>query len=265
MPIWRFTSTGRCRLKPPRRRKFAGRNGDRHFTASGSTRSAGGPGANPDRRQPNAFGRFRTCGRFGKRDAIAASTVQALFSQQFQLLQSAKSDAVPAQPQMQPVVPAAPPTMPVQVAPVAIPTATSKPSQAGGEDASSSRRMKLLSSRLKEHGSGNVAGKETFIAELIDAYGPRTRDQRLRPTPIVVALPTAHSVRIPPEWKEMVSRSYVTVRKAPHLDIDGNEYIDLVNGLVQTAFGHAPDIVVQAVKDQAELGFCHRATNAVGR
>ena len=38
-------------------------------------------------------------------------------------------------------------------------------------------------------------------------------------------------------------------------DIDGNEYIDLVNGYGQTAFGHAPDFVVEAVREQLDKGF----------
>ncbi|MBB4276901.1 non-ribosomal peptide synthetase/type I polyketide synthase [Rhizobium mongolense] len=183
--------------------------------------------------------------------------VQALFSQQFQLLQSAKSDAVPAQPQMQPVVPAAPPTMPVQVAPVAIPPATSKPSQEGGEDASSSRRMKLYRPGSKSMVPEMSPEKKTFIAELIDAYGAKNARSK--------ASTDAHRRRLAdprtasgfrPEWKEMVFPLVCDRSKGSRIwDIDGNEYIDLVNGFGQTAFGHAPDIVVQAVKDQAELGF----------
>jgi amino acid adenylation domain-containing protein len=38
-------------------------------------------------------------------------------------------------------------------------------------------------------------------------------------------------------------------------DVDGNEYVDLVNGYGQTAFGHAPRFVVDAVKAQLDLGF----------
>src|SRR5882724_507769 len=39
------------------------------------------------------------------------------------------------------------------------------------------------------------------------------------------------------------------------VDVDGNEYIDLVNGFGQTAFGHAPPFVVEAVKAQLDRGF----------
>jgi amino acid adenylation domain-containing protein len=58
------------------------------------------------------------------------------------------------------------------------------------------------------------------------------------------------------EWKEMV---YPIVCERSHgskiWDVDGNEYIDLVNGYGQTAFGHAPDFVTRAVAEQMERGF----------
>ena len=38
-------------------------------------------------------------------------------------------------------------------------------------------------------------------------------------------------------------------------DADGNEYIDLVNGFGQTAFGHSPDFVINAITRQMERGF----------
>ncbi len=59
-----------------------------------------------------------------------------------------------------------------------------------------------------------------------------------------------------PEWKEM-TYPIVAVRSAgPHIwDADGNKYVDLVNGFGQTAFGHAPPFVVEAVKRQLDRGF----------
>ena len=59
-----------------------------------------------------------------------------------------------------------------------------------------------------------------------------------------------------PEWKEMVY-SLVSPRSkgSRFWDIDGNEYIDLVNGFGPTMFGHAPDFVVQALQQQIQEGF----------
>jgi amino acid adenylation domain-containing protein len=58
------------------------------------------------------------------------------------------------------------------------------------------------------------------------------------------------------EWKELVY-PIVMERSAGSkiVDLDGNEYVDLVNGFGQTAFGHSPDFVLQAVREQLDKGF----------
>ena len=58
------------------------------------------------------------------------------------------------------------------------------------------------------------------------------------------------------EWKELVFPVVVERAAGSRLwDVDGNEYVDLVNGFGQTAFGHSPDFVVKALRDQLEHGF----------
>ena len=58
------------------------------------------------------------------------------------------------------------------------------------------------------------------------------------------------------EWKEMVYPITCVRANGSRLwDIDGNEYIDLLNGFGQTAFGHAPGFVVDAVTEQLQRGF----------
>jgi amino acid adenylation domain-containing protein len=58
------------------------------------------------------------------------------------------------------------------------------------------------------------------------------------------------------QWKEIVY-PIVTVRsKGSRLwDVDGNEYVDILNGFGPTMFGHAPDFVVEAVAKQLAEGF----------
>ncbi len=59
-----------------------------------------------------------------------------------------------------------------------------------------------------------------------------------------------------PEWKELVYPIVCTRAQGSRIwDIDGNEYIDLVNGYGPTAFGHSADFIVEAVKEQLEKGF----------
>jgi amino acid adenylation domain-containing protein len=58
------------------------------------------------------------------------------------------------------------------------------------------------------------------------------------------------------EWKDTVYPIVADRSKGSKIwDVDGNEYVDLVNGYGQTAFGHAPDFVVAAVAEQMAKGF----------
>ena len=58
-----------------------------------------------------------------------------------------------------------------------------------------------------------------------------------------------------PQWKEMVYPLVVNRSKGSQLwDVDGNEYIDLLNGFGSIAFGHRPDFVTAAVSEQLTQG-----------
>ncbi len=58
------------------------------------------------------------------------------------------------------------------------------------------------------------------------------------------------------QWKEIVY-PIVTVRSSGSKlwDVDGNEYIDLVNGYGPIMFGHAPDFVNRAIREQLDHGY----------
>jgi len=95
------------------------------------------------------------------------------------------------------------------------------------------------------------------VAELVAAYVARTQKskaatQRYR---AVMADPRV-AAGFRSVWKEMVY-PITTVRSAGALlwDVDGNEYIDILNGFGQTAFGHCPAFVVEAVAGQLAQGF----------
>ena len=96
-----------------------------------------------------------------------------------------------------------------------------------------------------------------FARDLARRYSDRSPKskawvQKYRP---VLADPrTAAGFRA--EWKELVFPVVCDRSKGSRIwDIDGNEYIDLVNGFGQTAFGHTPDFVVDAVTRQMQRGF----------
>lgn len=58
------------------------------------------------------------------------------------------------------------------------------------------------------------------------------------------------------EWKELVYPVLAQRAKGSKIwDVDGNEYVDLVNGYGQTMLGHSPDFVTAAIAAQLEEGF----------
>ena len=82
--------------------------------------------------------------------------------------------------------------------------------------------------------------------------GSKQRTAAARPT---LADPRA-AAGFRPEWKELVYPLICDRSSGSRIwDIDGNEYIDLVNGYGPTAFGHSPDFVVEAIKEQLDKGF----------
>ena len=69
-----------------------------------------------------------------------------------------------------------------------------------------------------------------------------------------------------PEWKELVYPIVCTRAAGSRIwDIDGNEYIDLVNGYGPIAFGHSADFIVEAVKRAAGQGICDRTAGRIRR
>lgn len=99
--------------------------------------------------------------------------------------------------------------------------------------------------------------QEKFLAVLIARYctktaGSKSFTQQHRRT---LADPRVVS-GFRPEWKEMVYSIVSSRSKGSKLwDIDGNEYVDLLNGFGPTMFGHSPDFVTRAVQRQLDQGF----------
>ncbi|MFT7592990.1 MAG: hypothetical protein ACI8R4_000301 [Paracoccaceae bacterium] len=59
-----------------------------------------------------------------------------------------------------------------------------------------------------------------------------------------------------PEWKELTFPIVAARSKGAFFDdLDGNRFVDLVNGFGQTAFGHFPDFVTKAVSELMDRGF----------
>ena len=92
------------------------------------------------------------------------------------------------------------------------------------------------------------------LAKRQDARMPGSRRSTELHRPVLADPRAAHGFR--PEWKALVYPIIVAEAQGATLrDIDGNTYIDLVNGYGATAFGHNPDFVVDALARQLRAGF----------
>jgi amino acid adenylation domain-containing protein len=102
-----------------------------------------------------------------------------------------------------------------------------------------------------------TAEQRRHIDALVERYTKKTAGSKryTQANRAVLADPRA-AAGFRSEWKEMVYPIVNTTAAGSKIyDVDGNEYIDLVNGFGQTAYGHAPPFVVEAIKAQLDRGF----------
>lgn len=58
-----------------------------------------------------------------------------------------------------------------------------------------------------------------------------------------------------PLWKEMIYQIVVTKSKGTRLlDVDGNEYVDMLNGFGPGFLGHSPDFITESLHDKLDQG-----------
>ncbi|ENN84635.1 amino acid adenylation [Rhizobium freirei PRF 81] len=175
---------------------------------------------------------------------------QSLFSQQLLMLQAMQGGTqAPLAPSAMPAAPASPPPQPA---------APSKPvSVATAEGDFGTERIKLYRPNAKSVTSEISPAKQDFITALTKAYETRNAKSKAFTQEHRGHLADPRSASgFRADWKEMVFPIVCDHSKGAYIwDVDGNQYVDLVNGFGQTAFGHAPDFVIDAVKDQADRGF----------
>ena len=105
--------------------------------------------------------------------------------------------------------------------------------------------------------NGLTSEQKRHIDELTARFTARTAgSKRLAATYRPVLADPRAAAGFRPEWKELVYPIVCTRARGSRIwDIDGNEYIDVVNGYGPIAFGHSPDFLVDAVSEQLEKGF----------
>ncbi|MBS0518327.1 MAG: amino acid adenylation domain-containing protein [Proteobacteria bacterium] len=182
-------------------------------------------------------------------DAIAAvmqaqmQTMQALFAEQLRTLQGQPAGAAAPVPMAAPA-PATSPA-PAPIAPAPAPQAT-------GEG-----RIRLYQPSAARSPDTLTNSQRAYVESLVRRVNERTplTKARTQADRGVLADPrTAAGFRS--EWKELVYPIVAARAQGSKIwDIDGNAYIDLVNGYGQTMFGHSPDFVTEAIMAQLQEGF----------
>ncbi len=180
-----------------------------------------------------------------------------LINRQFEMLQGL-SGTVTAPPAAAPAPGAQPGELPTASASAATAGPAAAPDADEPAAAAQGRSRFDVYKSVKKSADGSISAEHRrHIANLISRYTKKTAGskqftQAHRPT---LADPRA-AAGFRAEWKEMAYPIVCTTSGGSKIcDIDGNEYIDLVNGFGQTAFGHAPKFVVDAVKAQLDAGF----------
>ena len=98
--------------------------------------------------------------------------------------------------------------------------------------------------------------QKRYIAELIAKYEVRTPTSKRMTQDSRKHLADPRAVAgFRPQWKEIVYPLVTDRAKGSRLwDVDGNEYIDIVNGYGCIMFGHSPEFVVSAAHQQLQRG-----------
>jgi amino acid adenylation domain-containing protein len=98
--------------------------------------------------------------------------------------------------------------------------------------------------------------QQNYIAALIAKYEAKTPGSKRLTQSGRAQLADPRAVAgFRPQWKEMVYPLITERAQGSRLwDVDGNEYIDIVNGYGCIMFGHSPEFVVDAVRDQLDRG-----------
>jgi amino acid adenylation domain-containing protein len=99
-------------------------------------------------------------------------------------------------------------------------------------------------------------GQKDYVAALIATYEARTPTSKRLTQAGRAQLADPRAVAgFRPQWKEMVYPLLTDRALGSRLwDVDGNEYIDIVNGYGCILFGHSPSFVVEAAKAQLDKG-----------
>jgi amino acid adenylation domain-containing protein len=178
----------------------------------------------------------------GNNDSVIGLIAQQiqLLAQQVALLQG----GTPPQANIPPVTPAAPQP---QVA----------PNDLTAEELAEIKKPFGATARIDKNARTLDARQQAFLDDLVSRYTQKTASSKRYTAQHRPYMADPRAVTgFKPQTKEIVYPIVVNRSKGSRLwDLDGNEYIDALNGFGSNMLGYQPDIVVKAIQEQIEKGY----------
>ena len=111
--------------------------------------------------------------------------------------------------------------------------------------------------KIEKQSTQLSAKQETFVNDLTRRYTIKTKGSKNYTQQHRAYMADPRVVTgFRPATKELVYSIVVNKSKGSHLwDIDGNEYIDALNGFGSNFFGYQPDFITKAIKQQIDNGY----------
>ncbi|MEZ0542237.1 amino acid adenylation domain-containing protein [Fibrella arboris] len=188
---------------------------------------------------------------------LIAQQLQIL-AKQVALMQGAPMAAVPNVPAPPPVAPPAPQPAHVPVANAAPKLSVSVPNpDITPEEAAELKKPFGATARIDRQVTGLSPKQEQFLADLTARYTRKTAKSKEYTQHHRAQMADPRVVSgFRPLTKEIVYPLVINKSKGSRLwDLDGNEYIDSLNGFGATMFGHQPDFIKEALHEQVENGY----------
>jgi amino acid adenylation domain-containing protein len=181
------------------------------------------------------------------------STVIGLISQQVQLL--AQQIALLQGGTSSPA--SVPPQASASVPPSSINGKAKIESELTAEELAEIKKPFGATAKIDKHARALDAKQQAFLDQLVARYTTKTASSKSYTAQHRSYMADPRVVSgFKPQTKEIVYPIVVNRSKGSRLwDLDGNEYIDALNGFGSNMLGYQPDIIVKAIQEQVEKGY----------
>jgi len=183
-----------------------------------------------------------------------------LLGMQISLMQNGQMPYAPAPQPLHIPQPAPAPVVNNHVSPQAPKSAPAAPSatpELSAEEAIEIKKPFGAIARIEKQSAALNEEQQAYLADLIKRYNTKTKgskDYTQEARPYMADPRVVSGFR--PATKELVYSIVIKKSKGSRLwDIDGNEYIDALNGFGSNLLGYQPDVIKEALFEQIEKGY----------